>query len=197
MWLLAFAALALADWAAVARECRGLEAVAKPGALLALLAYAWTGEGPSPWLLAAVAFSLAGDVFLLPTVDLFPAGLGSFLLAHLCYLLALPAALPARLGFTAAAAAALAPVALRILRSVPEGLLRVAAAGYALALAAVLGSAVASGRSAAAAGAALFVASDGVLGWARFVQPKRWAPLVIIATYHCGQLGLVAALRNG
>jgi len=181
MWLLAFGLLAAADWAAVARGHRAAEFVAKPGALLALLGYAWTGEQPSSWLLAALVFSLAGDVFLLAALDWFFAGLASFLLAHLCYVAAFPAALPTRLAFTGFAAALLAPVAARILRS----------------LAATLGSAAASGRAAGMFGAALFVVSDGLLAWTRFVEAKRWAPVAVIVTYHCGQLVLVTALRCG
>ena len=44
------------------------------------------------------------------------------------------------------------------------------------------------------AGAALFVASDTILGWRNFVNRRPWMPLAVMVTYHLGQAGLVASL---
>jgi len=57
-------------------------------------------------------------------------------------------------------------------------------------------SAVASGNRIAAAGAVLFMASDTVLAWNRFVRVLSWSHPVIMVTYHLGQLGLAYALRG-
>src|SRR5438067_2095120 len=83
--LVAFGVFALLDWLAVSRSVRPVEYVAKPATLLALLVYAGCGH-PSPWLVAALAFSLLGDVFLMLPADLFLAGLAAFLVAHLAYI---------------------------------------------------------------------------------------------------------------
>jgi len=49
---------------------------------------------------------------------------------------------------------------------------------------------------AAIIGALLFFASDAVLGWNRFVQPLPNARIIIMTTYHLGQIGLVLALLD-
>jgi uncharacterized membrane protein YhhN len=53
---------------------------------------------------------------------------------------------------------------------------------------------MATGNTWAIIGAALFVASDSVLGWRQFVADARWMPVTIMITYHLGQAGLVASL---
>jgi uncharacterized membrane protein YhhN len=82
-------AAALVDWAAVARRWRGLEYVAKPAVMLALLAWLWQ-RGPWPAPLAAFAvglvLSLAGDVLLMLPPRFFLGGLVAFLLAHVAYI---------------------------------------------------------------------------------------------------------------
>jgi hypothetical protein len=40
----------------------------------------------------------------------------------------------------------------------------------------------------------LFVASDALIGGTRFVRPIRGAGVVIMVTYHLGQMLLVASL---
>jgi uncharacterized membrane protein YhhN len=194
--LVAFLAFAVADWIAVARRWRALEYAAKPAALAALLVWAAAGAR-SPWLLAALALSLLGDVFLMLPVDVFIAGLGSFLLAHVAYVIAFQAPLAARLAWLAAPVAVAVPVLPRLLRAVPDRSLRIAVAAYFVVIALMVASAIASGSVVAALGAALFLVSDTLIGWNRFVHPTAWAPLAIIVTYHLGQLGLATALRNG
>jgi uncharacterized membrane protein YhhN len=46
----------------------------------------------------------------------------------------------------------------------------------------------------AGVGAVLFVGSDSMIAWDRFVRPFAWAPLAIMVTYQLGQAGLVASL---
>src|SRR2546429_181568 len=95
--LVAFGVFALLDWLAVSRGIRALEYVAKPATLLSLLAYAAFGHA-SPWLVAALVFSLLGDIFLLLPAGLFLARLGAFLVAHLAYIRAVAASLRAPLA---------------------------------------------------------------------------------------------------
>jgi uncharacterized membrane protein YhhN len=194
-FLAAFAALAVLDWVAVARQWTSAEYVAKPGALLALLGYAMTGEAASSWLLAALACSLLGDVLLMLPRDLFIAGLLAFFAAHLAYLVAIPGVVVPRVVWLAVVLAATTPISTRLLRSVPAVPMRRAVAAYMVVIAAMVSSALALGTGSAAAGALFFLASDTLLGWNRFVRPVANAQLVIMVTYHLGQLGLATALR--
>jgi uncharacterized membrane protein YhhN len=55
-------------------------------------------------------------------------------------------------------------------------------------------AAMATGSTWAILGAALFVASDAVLGWRQFVGQADWMPVTVMVTYHLGQAGLVTSL---
>ncbi len=82
---------AVGDWVAKARRHTVLEYVCKPTALLALIGTALVltpmhdAEARRVWFVAALVFSLAGDVFLMLPTDRFVAGLAAFLVAHVCY----------------------------------------------------------------------------------------------------------------
>ena len=192
--LLAFWIFAFLDWVAVARRQKPLEYLAKPATLLALLA--WTARAPaaSPWLLAALTFSLLGDVFLMLPIDAFVAGLASFLIGHLAYLGAFTAPWSARVAWLLGLLAVTTPVWRPLLRAVTAPSLRLAVAIYMVAVTAMVASALASGNPLAIVGALLFLVSDTMIGWNRFVQPWSGAKLAIIVTYHVGQLALATAL---
>ena len=102
----------------------------------------------------------------------------------------------ARLVWLVVVLAALSPLAVRILRSVRERALQGAVAVYMVVISLMAASALASGRYLAVAGAALFLASDTMIAWNRFVRPFEWAPTAIIVTYHLGQIALVHSLRG-
>jgi uncharacterized membrane protein YhhN len=194
-FLAAFAVLAVLDWIAVARRWTRVEYVAKPGAMLALLGYAMSGDRASAGLLAALACSLLGDVFLMLPRDRFIAGLLAFFVAHLIYIATIPATAVWRLLWLAIVLAATIPISSRLLRAVADARLRRAVAVYMLVLAAMTASALASGIASATVGALFFLASDTLLGWNRFVGPVANARVAIMVTYHLGQLGLATALR--
>ncbi len=95
----------------------------------------------------------------------------------------------------AVVAAAVAPFATRVVRALrgsPPLLGPVAA--YMLVISAMLATALATGNVLAGAGAALFVASDTMIAWNRFVRPFRAADVGIMVTYHLGQAALVLSL---
>ena len=54
--------------------------------------------------------------------------------------------------------------------------------------------AIGNGDPRAIAGAGLFMFSDSLIAWNRFVRPLAWAPVTIMVTYHLGQAGLVLSL---
>ncbi len=189
--LVAFAALALLDWVAVATDQRPLEYFAKPATLSALIVWAATGEHASTSLLLALGFSLLGDVCLMFPARLFLAGVGAFFLGHVAYIVRFAApltALPLPLGVGVL-------IGPRVVRAVREPRLRVAIIIYMLVLSPMLAAAIGSRMLPAIAGALLFFASDTMIAWSKFVQPFPGARLAIIVTYHVGQWALTAALR--
>jgi uncharacterized membrane protein YhhN len=143
---------------------------------------------------AALVLSLLGDVYLMVPGDLFVVGLSSFLLAHLAYVATFAAPIGARVGWTIAVAALTSPVALRVLRNVHAPALRLAISSYMLVIALMVGSAIASGSLVATTGAVLFLVSDSLIAWNRFVRPFAGAQPAIMVTYHLGQLALTLAL---
>jgi uncharacterized membrane protein YhhN len=56
--------------------------------------------------------------------------------------------------------------------------------------------AIGTGDGVAIAGAALFMGSDSLIAWNRFVRPRAWAPVTIMVTYHLGLTGLVLSLLS-
>ncbi len=195
VFLAGFAMFAVIDWMAVSKRWRSAEYVAKPATLVMLIGYAATGENVSPWLLTALLCSLLGDVYLMLPRGAFAAGLAAFLAAHVAYVIDLEAPATARLAWLAVTLVVTAPIALKVLRSVSQAALRPAIAVYMATIALMAASAFASGLVWAIVGSVLFVASDSLLAWNRFVRPVAHAQLGIMVTYHLGQLGLTAALR--
>lgn len=202
-WLLLAAAgvLAVGDWTAVVTRTRVLEYVCKPAVLILLLAAALAltpRHDAQRWaFVVALAFSLAGDVLLM--VDRFLPGLISFFFAHVAYIVGLRAGRTDYGPLLLSALVVFFVVALigrRILAAVrdttPE--LGTPVSAY-IAVISVMGAgALASGNALAATGAVLFMASDTLIAWNRFVTPMGWAPITIIVTYHLGQAGLVLSL---
>jgi uncharacterized membrane protein YhhN len=196
---------AAGDWYSRARDNAVLEYVCKPGTLTALILAAVLldahDDAVRAWFVAALVLSLIGDVLLMLPKEQFVGGLAAFLLAHLCYIGGFVAG-----GLTAGAVAlavaatavAIAPVARRILRGVrasePEMTAPVVA--YLVVIGAMLACALASGNGFAIAGAVLFVASDSMIAWDRFVGSFAAAPVAIMVTYHLAQAGFVLSLLH-
>jgi uncharacterized membrane protein YhhN len=199
------AATALFDWWAVATGRRRFEYVAKPAVMVLLMVAALLidpGEATATraFFLAALALSLAGDVFLMLERERFVAGLASFLLAHVAYITGLMLA-PSfhgnrlALGYAVVIIPAFV-VGPRIGRAVREsepGLLGPVLA-YIAVISTMVAFAIATRNPLAIAGAGLFYLSDAVLAWNRFVTPVRGGPLAVIITYHLGQGLLVLSL---
>ncbi|MDX2168979.1 MAG: lysoplasmalogenase [Deltaproteobacteria bacterium] len=193
--LIAAAIAAVVDWIAVARASKPLEWIAKPATLALLLL--WGAQGPhATWaLLAALTFSLLGDVYLMLPAELFLAGLSAFLVGHVFFVVAFDATMLARGIWFVIVMLVTAPLSLRLLRAAPDLPTRIAIGLYMTVIALMVGSAIASGSRVAAAGALLFMASDAMIALNRFVAPFAGARLAIIVTYHLGQFLLVYALR--
>jgi uncharacterized membrane protein YhhN len=203
---------AVVDWAAVwtgGARSRAVERVAKPLVLLALLGVALTwpvdtgGIGVRPWLVVALAASLAGDVLLLPP-GRFVGGLVAFLVAHLAYLGAF-LQVPGEPSWLVAGVVVASILVLTVGRLLVAAASRVGlgapVAIYLLAICAMAVAATRTGLPAAILGAWLFVASDSMLGWSRFKAAASWPErgpaalrVAVMVTYHTGQVMLVLAL---
>lgn len=147
--------------------------------------------------------SLAGDVLLMLPQDLFVPGLAAFLVGHVFYVVGFWTHGPGGGALAVAVVVVLivvVPLGRKILGSIAAssepGELRVAVGAYTVVISAMLATALASGNAVAAVGAALFVASDSMIAWDRFVRRFAWAPVAIMVTYHLGQAGLVASLLH-
>jgi len=214
-WLVVAAlVVAAGDWVAVARRAQHAEYVLKPLTMVVLIGAAISLRAGNPaatcaFTLAALAFSLAGDVFLMVPKNLFIAGLASFLLAHLAYVAAFNPTAPPLGGTLVGLVVVLAmgvPLFLRMARGMRVSGQRdmlVPVACYFAAIGAMVVSAIATaGRpdwdaahaALAIAGAGLFMTSDSLIGWRRFVAPIHHGDLGVIVTYHLAQVALVLAL---
>lgn len=201
--------VAVADWVAVALDRRTVEYALKPLTMVALGAVVLALDLPDGalrwWYLAAVVFSLAGDVFLmLPESAMDPqlafvAGLASFLVAHVFYIVGM-----ALLGVTGGSLVAGAVVAALVIATVGRRIIVGARAtdprlfvpvmAYVVVIAVMIATSFGVGIVVGVLGALLFGFSDSVIGWSRFLRDFPHSRVVVMVTYHLGQVGLVLAL---
>ncbi len=194
---------AVANWVSRAADHRTTELWSKPLTLIALIGVAVSLDPTDPtvraWFVVALVCSLAGDVLLLDDRR-FVFGLVAFLLGHLAYTAGFIAADDWRwwacLVALGAVALLIATAGRRIVAAArrDDPTLGGAVLAYLVIISSMAVAAAAAGNAWAIVGAALFVASDTILGWRRFVATSAWMPTAIMVTYHLGQAGLVASL---
>jgi len=208
----AFAALAVAfavtDWWAVVAERMTVRYVAKPATLAALIGVAVTLDpSVSPavrtWMVVGLIFSLGGDVFLMLDEKWFVAGLASFLLGHISYIVAMQIAHESWIALAAGVVVVVVGVGLigrRVVVGVASGEhadMKVPVIGYLTVISVMVISAFGTAAPWAIIGALLFYASDATLAWNRFLTPFRHGNLAVMITYHLAQASLVAWLVTG
>jgi uncharacterized membrane protein YhhN len=182
----------------------------KPLTTLLIIAYAWQRGADEPrqrrLVLIGLGLSLLGDVFLLWPQPGFVPGLVSFLLAHLAYIAAF--CLPARFAAKPLVFAAYATVAAAILWQLWPGIpspLRLPVLAYVVCLACMAAQAATWWRvnahgadepwaRRAAIGGALFMASDSLLAFNKFMQPLPLSALWILLTYWLAQWCIAGSL---
>ena len=202
--LLALAAVvAVGDWIAVSAGARVAEYVLKPLTMVVLILAALeldpSSDAARGALVVGLVLSLVGDVLLMVPADLFVPGLAAFLAAHVAYVVALWMLGVSGAGLLVGAVVVVVGALLvgrRILAgaaATDAGLVAPVTA-YLAVISAMVVSALGVGAFFAVAGALLFYASDAVLGWTRFVSDFPRSRVVVMITYHLGQLGLVLAL---
>jgi uncharacterized membrane protein YhhN len=195
---------AVTDWWATWTERVAVRYVAKPATLVALIGVAvalhpFDGRVRAA-MVAGLVLSLGGDVFLLLSEKWFIAGLATFLLGHIAYVVGLqlaPTSLPWSLVGLAVVAVAIATVGRRVVSGVAGGehrSLAVPVIAYLVVISAMVVSAFGTQGGWAIGGAMLFYVSDATLAWNRFLEQRRFGPLGVMTTYHLGQAGLVVWL---
>jgi len=199
-------AVAVVDWIAVGVGNRKVEYVAKPLTMVVLLAYAIAldpmVESTRWWFVAALVFSLAGDVFLMLPGNRFVEGLASFLVGHLAYIGGLLAwgtdIGPAWFVLVAVLAAFIITIGGAIVQAAGEQdrRLRMPVAVYITAITVMVLAAGATGHWWFLGGALLFYVSDTMIGISRFVRDFRFSGVAIMVTYHLAQFLLVYGLTQ-
>jgi len=199
------AVAAVSDWVGVGERWKSLEYLAKPLAMVALVGVALSLHaevpGRRPWIVAALLLSLVGDVFLMLPRDAFVPGLASFLLAHVAYIVAFRIDGGSVVAL-AVSAVVVAVVAVAAGRKVIAGVrasdpaVTVPVVVYIAVIAAMVACALATGNVLFGVGAVLFMTSDSLIAWNRFVRSLSWAPLAIIVTYHLAQAFLVTGMST-
>jgi uncharacterized membrane protein YhhN len=194
LWALV-ALAAVGDWIGVAVRATWSRWITKPGVMVALIAVVLVGgdhlsTSTRAWLVVAFALCLAGDVFLLLPEGVFLFGLGSFLLGHVAFVVVfLLVGTTSWWAFAAVAgAAALRATAGGQILAATSDRLRRPVLAYLLVISLMAIAAWATGEPWLMLGATLFVVSDTILGWNRFVDPRRWMDLAVIVTYHLAQI---------
>ena len=214
VWFIFTLFTALLEAIAVQKNIHRLELFAKPAVMVFLLLwlYSNTGlQGIALWFGLGILFSLIGDVLLISSSDrMFTIGLGSFLLAHVFYLIGFKDELIYFSAWSLVLIFFIYMNGLRLLRRIVSAMrtqeqstLTSPVILYALVISLMLYAAMSTifnpaWKTGAAffvsVGAFLFYLSDLILAWNKFVSPVRHGPLLNIVTYHLGQIGLIAGL---
>ncbi|MBS1846876.1 MAG: lysoplasmalogenase [Actinobacteria bacterium] len=194
---------AVANWWAVSVGRRRIEWVTKPGVMVALIVAAILVDPVDAtvraWVIAGLVFSLAGDVFLMLPRERFVEGLGSFLVAHVAYIVAFVLSATSWTGASVGAAAAIVALAL-VGRPIVSAVRRDRPAlawpvvAYMAVISSMVVAAFATARPWPIVGSLVFFASDGILATNKFVRSLPGARFSIMSTYHVAQFCFVVAL---
>ncbi len=174
-------------------------------ALIIVLAWAQTSTFTPLhyWVFAGLALSLVGDIFLMLKKDYFLQGLIAFFIAHVAYVIAFTHTSDFALS-TVLLVALIAYAGLLItLLNKQLGKLRIPVYAYAAALTLMVLTSYSfyqvSGYELgfyAFVGALLFMVSDSILAYRRFVKDYVWSQPAILATYYFAQSLIALSLTN-
>ncbi|NNE73960.1 MAG: lysoplasmalogenase [Acidimicrobiales bacterium] len=199
-------AVAFVDWYAVFTDSKSIERLAKPAVLILIfVAHAAGGQLESGywWAIAVgLVFSLIGDVALLESDRLFEVGLAAFLIAHIAYVIAYIAEGQST-GWLLAGAVVVGLLTALIGRRVAAAArarhgtgLATAVVLYMGALGAMAAFGIGTTSVLLAVGGLLFLASDALLGWGRFVGPAVGGRTAVHVTYHAAQVAIVSGVAR-
>ena len=203
---------AITDWVAVHKGWRKVEIIAKPATMVFLFAWmAYTARFEHIALVffgLGILFSLAGDVFLMLSDRWFIAGLVSFLMAHVMYIIGFYMPLPELSPLWALALAVILGLgAAQVLGGIVNGLrakslqkLVTPVVIYGIIITLMLLSALLTlsrpdwqllTAILVSLGALAFYISDVILAWNKFVKPIKNGRIMNMAAYHIGQIALI------
>ena len=213
--------LAALEWVAEHKKIQWAIYFTKPAMMVALIAWALTysqvlaSESMFPFLwffMIGLVFCLAGDVFLMLPERFFLPGLLAFLGGHVFYIIGFGPILPPPGAYLPAAAVALLLIVLGavIYRKLSQGMsasgnerMRGPVLLYSMVISLMLYAALTRGLGGAwdptsalwvGVGVALFCLSDILNAWRRFVGHFPNARVMIMMTYHLGQIGLAVGV---
>ncbi|MBN2145750.1 MAG: lysoplasmalogenase [Anaerolineales bacterium] len=211
--LVAALVVAVVEWVAVGERWRKVEYFAKPGVMILIIAWLILGSSLGQknllWFTIGAFFSLMGDIFLLLRWERpgFALGLASFLLAHLSYIVAFNSPLPSFGLYSLVLGVAILALVLRVGWRVLDGLrskglrrLTIPVTIYILTISIMVFSAMSASFNLdwdfvpallVGLGATSFAASDTFLAWNKFVSPFRYARVLLMITYHFGQVAIL------
>lgn len=217
LWLYLFLVATLADITFLLEGKNEWRFFSKPLILLGLILYFYQITKPiSTTLLAkavlgALIFSWIGDILLM-WPELFAYGLGSFLLAHACYIIGFKVAqkAPERLAninfmklFLFNLPIYISAAIIFYLVNPNLGVLKIPVILYILVIVSMLstardrfGKCNPSSFWQVFIGACLFFISDGIIAISRFYQSFPEAGILIMGTYAIGQLLIVMGIRS-
>jgi len=214
LWLALALIFAAVEAIAVSKNIRQLEYIAKPAVMvfLFLWLYTTTGlQGNTLWFGLGILLSLAGDILLMISLDrLFLPGLVAFLLAHVFYITGFRTELTTGNVWSLILLVFIALNVSRLLRRI-VGAMRARAENqlvfpvivYGTVISVMLYAAMSTlsnlewkplGAILVSTGALLFLTSDVILAWMKFVAPLKNGRVWNIALYHLGQIGLIAGV---
>jgi len=173
--------------------------VFKPLTMVFIILLALQGARPDASLykyaiLAGLGFSLVGDIFLMLPLKRVIAGLVSFLVAHLCYIVAFSAGIHLSVSGFLLALFLLYVIIMFAVLFPHLGKMKLPVLVYELVIVMMAWRAVErwvqigdAGALLALAGALLFVISDSVWAINRFVRRYKSAQALILSSYFCAQ----------
>ncbi|MDF2628252.1 MAG: hypothetical protein K0R39_2083 [Symbiobacteriaceae bacterium] len=195
-------------WAAT-KGWRTVLYILKPGTMFLIIALAVIGARSGVagsyaiWVVAALVASVVGDVFLMLPKDRFIYGLSAFLVAHLFYIYAFWGALSIPLGILDLLRALIPALAVGfLLKAISAGLrergqkrLLLPVVVYASVIGAMWWRAngliglddLPVSVWMVVVGSSLFVVSDSVLAWDRFVRSVPYRDILVMGTYFTAQ----------
>jgi len=172
--------------------------------LIIVLAFQQLPEGFDSYgylILGGLVFSLIGDVFLMLPTDKFIHGLAAFLIAHIFYIVAFSSGFGPYLDFEYLIPAAVYAIIFLWIVLPKTGSMKLPVIIYAFVLMIFMWQATGryyflaqSSASYVFMGAILFVISDSILAYARFVKNFKLSSLLIHSTYWGAQLFIALSI---
>ena len=202
--------VAIADWYAVYRGWKKAEYVLKPITMVFLFGWLLSVvemKGVVLWFGIGLALSMLGDIFLMLPKEQFIAGLVAFLLAHVAYIIGFNLTLPPITAVGLGLAIIVAAIGRELYKHISAGLekqgkvaLQKPVLAYTTVIALMMVSALMTffrpdwtfgAALTVSIGAALFMLSDAILAWNKFVKPIAYGRVKNMAAYHLGQIILI------